>query len=55
MVVTIIGHILKPHVEHEVHTNRYLALGLIVLRYCNQLVRLLILVWRTKQERERKI
>ena len=42
------------HEEGE-RNNRYIALGLIVVRYCSQVVRFGVLLWRTKEENTKKI
>lgn len=55
MIITIVAHLLKIQVGHEKHVNRYIAFGLIVLRYCSQITRFVVLLWRTKEENAKTI
>ena len=54
MIVTLIGYMVKPKLSNEETASQYIALVLIALRYCSQLIRLVMLVWRTRDE-NRKI
>ena len=46
MLVTMVIHQAKPHLDttHGTHSDRYLALALIMMRYCSQLFRLVMIV-----------
>ena len=58
MLVTIVAHEVRNQVgghEGGERNNRYIALGLIVVRYCSQVVRFGVLLWRTKEENTKKI